>query len=129
MPQRASHHREKQMPSKRKRVASRQAQLSRRKRRDRSRVPHQEVAPNVTGRAGSGASSEAVGMNPASGAASAVVERPALPGQERTRRNRPSRVRSEPLPPNTHLKNELKRIGILTTLMAIALAVLTVVLR
>ena len=123
------------MPSKRKRVANRQAQLSRRKRRDRARVPHEEIAPSVAARSGSdfspGASGESssVGVNAPSGAASAVVEQPALPVQQRTRRNRPSRVRTEPLPSNIHLKSELKRIGVITTLMVVVLAVLTVVLR
>jgi hypothetical protein len=68
-------------------------------------------------------------MNTASGAASAIAERPALPVQQRTRRNRPSRVRSEPLPSNAHLKTELMHIGIITSLMVVALAVLTVMLR
>ena len=120
------------MPSKRKRAASRQAQLSRRKRRDRVRVPHEEIAPDVSGSAsmsGLGETSTAVGASSSSGAAAAVIERPALPVQQRTRRNRPSRVRSEPLPSNTHLKSELKHIGILTSIMVVALAVLTVVLR
>ena len=123
------------MASKRKRVATRQAQLSRRKRRDRAKVPHQEIAPSLAVRTGSGSSSEAggasstVGVNTASAAASAVVERPALPVEQRTRRNRPSRVRSEPLPSNAHLKTELIHIGILTSLMVVVLAILTVVLR
>ena len=117
------------MSSKRKRVASRQAQLSRRKRRDRVRVPHEDVAPDVSGRPSSISSSESVGVSNGSGTGSAVIQRPALPAQQRTRRNRPSRVRSEPLPSSAHLKTELKHIGILAVIMAIALAVLTVFLR
>ena len=120
------------MPSKRKRVASRQAQLSRKKRRDRVRVPHEEIAPDVSGSAsmsGSGEASRAVGAGTSSGSATAVIERPALPVQQRTRRNRPSRVRSEPLPSNTHLKSELKHIGVISSIMVVALAVLTIVLR
>jgi len=117
------------MPSKRKRVASRQAQLSRKKRRDRVRVPHEEIAPNISDRSGSAGTSSAASGGASSGAASAVIERPALPAQQSTRRNRPSRVRSEPLPSSTHLKTELKHIAAITTLMVIILAVLTVVLR
>ncbi|MDP6454060.1 MAG: hypothetical protein QF898_12180, partial [SAR202 cluster bacterium] len=72
------------MPSKKKRVASRQAQLSRRKRRDRVRVPHQEVAPDVSGRPSPGSASVAAGAG--SGTTAAVVERTALPAQQRSRR-------------------------------------------
>ena len=123
------------MPSKRKRVATRQAQLSRRKRRDRTKVPHQEIAPNLVGRTDSGSSLEvevpspSVGMNTASVAASAMAERPAFPVQQMTLPHRLSGVHSVPLPCNTHLITELMLIGIITRFVVVALADLTVSLR
>ena len=128
------------MPSKRKRAASRQAKLSgRRKRRGGGRRQRQEgsgtLVASPTARQRSAASTtETVATQ---------TQRPAVavqPTQQRRARNvatapmartRASQSRAatyEPLPMYAYLGSELKRIGAITAIMAIALAALTVVL-
>ena len=133
------------MPSKRKRAASRQAKLSgRRKRRGAGRRQRQ------TGQEATGTlvASPAASQRRATSTAETVAtqtQRPvatAQPSQTQQRRarnvatapmarTRASQSRAatyEPLPMYAYLGSELKRIGAITAIMAIALAALTVVL-
>ncbi len=134
------------MPSKRKRAASRQAKLSgRRKRRGgagrRQRQAGQEgsgalVASPVASRRSATSTTEAVATQTQRPAAAA---QPTQTQQRRARsvatapmaRTRASQSRAatyEPLPMYAYLGSELKRIGAITAIMAIALAALTVAL-
>ena len=131
------------MPSKRKRAASRQAKLSgRRKRRGGvGRRQRQEgsgtlVASPTASQRSAASTAEAVATQ--TQRPSAAVQ-PTQTQQRRARnvatapmaRTRASQSRAatyEPLPMYAYLGSELKRIGIITVVMGIALAGLTVVL-
>ncbi|MDP6072544.1 MAG: hypothetical protein QGG34_13470 [SAR202 cluster bacterium] len=122
------------MPSKRRRAATRQAQLSQRKRRSRNRplnigVSDQETAPAAVSESGQSDTSD--------GGVDAVAEpQPAvIPAQPRTtsRPSRPTRRRTaarvDPLPTYSYLDSELRRIGAMTAVIVVLLGVLTAVLR
>ena len=135
------------MPSKRKRAASRQAKLSgRRKRRGGGRRQRQAqagqegsatlVASPMASRRSATSTAEAVATQTQH---PAVVVQPTQTRQRRARnvatapmaRTRASQSRAatyEPLPMYAYLGSELKRIGAITAIMAVALAALTVVL-
>ena len=128
------------MPSKKKRVASRQAQLSPRRRRERNRERHAnpEPGPAVTPRA---KPADAGVQHDASGAIDAVAPAPASEpsiatpavGQSALPRGRARRrggaARAQPVPTYTHLRAEIKHIGLVTGVIVVLLAVLTVLLR
>ena len=124
------------MPSKSRRAASRQAQLSGRRRRrgGRTREATAQAAtaqPQVHEVRRQSRSSAAT-ANPTTLAPSEAVQprQTAAPSTTTTRR-RASRPRTpvEPLQMYPYLGSELRRIGALSGLVAITLAVLTVVLR
>lgn len=129
------------MPSKRKRAASRQAKLSGRRRRrgGAGRRQRQEgsgtlvAAPTARQRSAASATEAVATQRPA------VAVQPTQTQQRRPRnvatapmaRTRASQSRAatyEPLPMYAYLGSELKRIGAITVVMAVALAALTVVL-
>ena len=124
------------MPSKSRRAASRQAQLSgKRRRRDgRSRgattssTTEQERTHEVRRQTRPSVAAASPSTTEATGTVQAAQT--AAPAVAATRR-RSSRLRTpvEPLPMYQYLGSELRRIGALTGLVAITLAVLTVVLR
>ena len=122
------------MPSKKKRVASRQAQLSQRRRRERNRdrradmEPGPAVVPRAVPADASGAN-DAVAPAPARepSIATAPVRQPASP-RERPRPRGPS-ARTEPVPTYPHLRGEVRHIGIVTGVIVALLAVMTVILR
>ncbi len=125
------------MPSKKKRVASRQAQLSQRKRRRSGRGRNQAAsqaeqdesattAPTAIRRTASRpAAAAATAPRPAAARATSVAASP----RARGRAARMVKAQQEPLPMYGYLGSELKRIGALTGLIAIALVILTFVLR
>ena len=116
------------MPSKSKRVASRQAQLRRRKRKIKGQSQEFHPGPSES-------STEAVAASePADEAIvqeETIVEASAPASQPATRQVRRSRQRStaEPALAYSHLSSELRHIGSLAVLMVAALVVLTVFLR
>ncbi len=123
------------MPSKRRRVASRQAELSQRKRRSRNRAAQTDVPARPT-TSPSPASTEGQGDQIEGGAQAAAAPRPAtIPAQPRQasrqsragRRRTPARV--EPLPTYSRLGSELRRIGAITFVIVVLLGILTAVLR
>lgn len=118
------------MPSKSKRRASRQAQLSGRRRRRGGRPRGEATAQSHV---------QEVRRQARPAVATAVESRPETPAPVQPRqpvaaapstRRRSSRARTplEPLQMYPYLGSELRRIGALTGLVAITLAVLTVVL-
>ena len=116
------------MPSKSKRVASRQAQLRQRKRKIKGQVQEFDPGPSestVEGTAGPEPVVEAVAQQETVLEASVPASQP-VPRQ--TRRSR-QRTTAEPALVYSHLPSELRHIGILAALLAVALAVLTVFLR
>ena len=119
------------MPSKSKRRASRQAQLSGRRRRREGR-PRGEAATqsHVQEMRRQTRPSPETATVSAPEAPSAVQSREATAAVATRSRRRSSRARApmEPLQMYPFLGSELRRIGALTGLMAIALAVLTFVL-
>ena len=142
------------MSSKNKRMASRQSRIRERRRRGGGRgrggVAVGAAAETSEIRRGGGRSSEGafggtVSPSPAVGGVPGVTGSPVAPqvavggildsqaaaAQARITRRRAARTRaqSEPLPMYAHLRSELLRIGALTALMAVALAILTVFLR
>ena len=130
------------MPSKKKRVASRQAQLSQRRRRERNRGRREDAAtgPAVnrqTIAADAGAQPEASGA-PGSVAPAPVAEpsvdtaevvQPAQPRQRGPARRRGAAARIEPVPTYPYLRAEVRHIGIVTGVIVALLIALTVLLR
>ncbi len=127
------------MPSKSKRAASRQARLSQRKRRrggrDRTDSDLPEgaaIQDSQSSRHSEARTASAVATVPAAPVAPrTAVSRPAVAAATPRSRIRGTRPRSQsgPLPMYGYLGSELKRIGVLTCMIAVVLAVLTVVLR
>ena len=139
------------MSSKNKRMASRQSRIRERRRRGGGRgrggVAVGAAAETSEIRRGGGRSpvGGTVSPSPAVGGVPGVTGAPVAPqvavggildsqaaaAQERITRRRAARTRAqtEPLPMYAHLRSELLRIGALTALMAVALAILTVFLR
>ncbi len=132
------------MPSKSKRAASRQAQLSQRRKRragHRGRRTAERRPP-----ANTAVAAEAAGGVASPSAASAVADvqapKAAMPAatsqrgprrvaaapRARTRAARDRAESYEPLPTYAYLGSELKRIGAMAVVMAVALAALTVAL-
>lgn len=131
------------MPSKNKRAASRQAKLSQRRRR-RGGGRRQRTSERPTAEATVTSSA----ANRRRGAATAVATQnqtptvavPSAPASERPPRSVAAAPRArtraaqsraatyEPLPMYAYLGSELKRIGAIAAVMALALAALTVVL-
>ena len=127
------------MPSKRKRAASRQAQLSQRKRRRSGRARND--AASQAEQDGAGTATPAPVRTPTPRPATVVAptaprpaaaRAPSMAASPRLRGGRAARMiraQQEPLPMYGYLGSELKRIGALTGLIAVALTVLTFVLR
>ena len=137
------------MPSKKKRVASRQAQLSQRRRRERNRDRRADpaagpaagprampAAPQTDTSGDPGVQQDANGGNDvvaparvsAASAATPAVRQPAMPQQARTRR-RGAAARVQPVPTYPYLRAEVRHIGIVTGLIVVLLTLLTVLLR
>ena len=125
------------MPSKKKRVASRQAQLSQRKRRRPGRGRNQATTQSEQDGADTPAPAPvrttasrppAVTTPAAPRPATARAPSSAAPSRSRGRAASMIRAQQEPLPMYGYLGSELKRIGVLTVLIAVVLAVLTFVL-
>ena len=120
------------MPSKSKRRASRQAQLSGRRRRRGGRPRGDATAqPQVQEVRRQARPTVATAVAPRPEASAPVQTQQAAPSPTSSPRRRSSRPRApvEPLQMYPYLGSELRRIGALTSLVAITLAVLTVVLR
>ena len=134
------------MSSKNKRMASRQSRIrQQRRRRGGGRARGTAVAAPESAATGeirrSGRSPLAVGDAPPSSVAAAAPSSGATVAASvgvsdaqasapiAARRRAARRVPSEPLPMYAHLGSEIRRIGALTALMAVALAVLTVFMR
>ena len=124
------------MPSKKKRVASRQAQLSQRKRRRSGRGRNQAATQAAEDEAATPAPVRAPPSRPAAVAAPpsprpAAARAPSVAASPRSRGRAASMIRAQqqPLPMYGYLGSEIKRIGALTGLIVVALAVLTIVLR
>ncbi len=130
------------MPSKKKRVASRQAQLSQRRRRERNRGRREDPGPgpalvprampaDAGAQRDASEANDAVVPAPASepSIASSAVEQPALSREQGRARRRRGAARTEPVPTYTHLRGELRHIGIVTAVIVALLTVLTVLLR
>ena len=125
------------MPSKRKRVASKQAQLSQRKQRRSGRGRNQAATQAAEDGAATPAPVRATSARPAPVAAPtaprpAAARVPSMAASPRSRGGRAARMvraQQEPLPMYGYLGSELKRIGALTGLIAVVLVVLTFVLR
>ena len=112
------------MPNKGHRAASRQAQLKRKRRRGKG--PTQELALGPTQpRAVTADKEPLVEEEPQPAVA---VGRPALSASVPVRRPR-QRAAPEPAPASRFLGGELRKIGLITTLIFAILAVLTVFLR
>ena len=114
------------MPNKAHRAASRQAQVNRRKRRSKTRTqdfdpgPDEDSAPVAT---------VAAPIVETDDAGVPIEERaPARPASAPVQRSR-RRVVAESAPEQKFLAGELRQIGLITTTIAIVLAVLTVFLR
>ncbi len=113
------------MPNKAHRAASRQAQVKRRRRRDKTRTQEFDAGPDES----------AVVATVAEPVVEADVEpesvaprAPSRAAQAPARRSR-SRAVAEPAPAQKFLAGELRQIGMITTMIVVALAVLTVFLR
>ena len=138
------------MPSKKKRVASRQAQLSQRKRRERNRDRRADPAPGPAVRPQAmpadptadpptdpgvqhvaSDADDVVAPAPVSepAAATPAVRQPALPRQQARPRRRGAAARLEPVPTYPYLGREVRHIGIVTSIIVVLLTVLTVLLR
>lgn len=134
------------MPSKKKRVASRQAQLSQRRRRERNRDRRADPAPGpaVGPRAmpadpptdkavepDADGANDAVAPAPISepSTAAPAVRQPALPRQQARARRRGAAARVDPVPTYPHLRAEVRHIGLVTGVIVALLIVLTVLLR
>ena len=123
------------MPSKRKKAASRQAQLSQRKRHRSGRGRNQAASQAEQDEAATPApvrtpvSRPVAAKPPPPRPATARVPSLAASPRSRGRAARMVRAQQEPLPMYGYLGSELKRIGALTGLIAVALMVLTFVLR
>ena len=126
------------MPSKNKRAASRQAQLSQRRRRRGGRgrgAVHESRPTSEVAQASEEQSGSTTGTSVATRTVSAVPRPPvgvSTPVRESTgARSRSARARAqaEPLQIYPYLGPELRRIGALTGVIVIALAILTVILR
>lgn len=123
------------MPSKSQRAAARQARLSRRKRKEKSR---QDFDTGPTESQASTRTAVAEPVDGAENASSAVAtQRPKAPdlvAAPRQRRRSSVRGRAAAAAPEQasvykYLPGELRQIGIITSVIAVVLAVLTVVLR
>jgi hypothetical protein len=118
------------MPSKSRRAASRQARLNQRKRRtkgkDRQDTPLAAPPSPMTARAETPrATTEAPAPTPR--ASPTMTQAPEAPAPVRRRRAR--RATAGPDPAYKYLGSELKRIGVLITLLVAVLVVLSFVLR
>ena len=130
------------MPSKKKRVASRQAQLSQRRRRERNRERRTDPAPGPavgprTMPAVPTSDEVANGANDAAApapvrvpaAATPGIRQPALTRQPGRTRRRGAAARVEPVPTYRHLGSEVRHIGIITGIIVALLTVLTIIMR
>ena len=124
------------MPSKKKRIASRQAQLSQRKRRRSGRGKNQAATQAAEDEATTSAPVRATVPRPATAVAPtaprpAAARAPSVAASPRSRGRAASMIRAQqqPLPMYGYLGSEIKRIGALTGLIAVVLTVLTFVLR
>ncbi|MCL0029237.1 hypothetical protein M1N23_03750 [Dehalococcoidia bacterium] len=125
------------MPSKKKRVASRQAQLSQRRRREHSRGGRGSVEPDPTAvpqtnqndhDSRSGAS-EAVSPATLQESSPSRVQQSALPRQQARSQRKGSSALLKPVPNYPYLGSELKHVGLVTGVIVVLLIALTVVLR
>ena len=129
------------MPSKKKRIATRQAQLSQRRRRERNRgrrtddetghgvAPRTEPAKPDVQRGGVANAAVAPALSSGPSIAAAAVEQPAMPRQPGRSRRRGAAARIEPVPTYPYLRAELRHIGIVAGVIIALLAGLTVILR
>ena len=121
------------MPKKGHRAASRQAQLRRRKRRDRDRTQVFDAGPTEAGAAEVVSDPVEVGEEDVQAPETAVqpARRPVARASRRQAAQPVARQRpaAEPVSSQRFLGGELRRIGIITSLMVVILAVLTVFLR
>ncbi len=112
------------MPSKSRRAASRQTQMKR-KRRGKPRTQEFDAGPSESSRPI--AIDEGLDEAGTETAVAATETQPSRPVARKTQRSR-RQVTSEAPLVYGYLGSELKRIGVITVLIAIALAVLTFVL-
>ena len=113
------------MPNKAHRAASRQAQVKRRKRRDKSRIQEFDAGPDKSTVVATVAEPVVeADVEPES----VVQQAPARAAQVPARRAR-DRAAAEPPPGKKFLAGELRQIGVITTMIVVVLAVLTVFLR
>jgi hypothetical protein len=118
------------MPSKSRRAASRQARLNRRKRR--TKVRERPVAPESESTATTAPIAETSQVStparrPARTASAPVAQAAETPSPVRRRRSR--QAAAGPEPAYKHLGSELRRIGVLLTMLVAVLVVLSFVLR
>ncbi len=113
------------MPNKAHRAASRQAQVKRRRRRDKTRTQEFDAGPDES----TVVATVAEPVVEADVEPESVAQRaPARVAQVPARRSR-DRAAAEPAPAQKFLAGELRQIGMITTMIAVVLAVLTVFLR
>ena len=113
------------MPNKAHRAASRQAQVKRRRRRDKSRTQEFDAGPGES----TVVATVAEPVVEADAEPESVAQRaPARAARVPSRRSR-DRVVTESAPVQKFLAGELRQIGIITTMIVVVLAVLTVFLR
>ena len=112
------------MPSKGRRAASRQAHLRQRKRRSKAQPQVFDPGPTESRRPVDDEADIEAGLEPAPLAVAAV---PATP--RAVRRGRQRTPQPEDAPVYRYLGPELRRIGAIASIIAIILAVLTVLLR
>lgn len=117
------------MPKKGHRTASRQAQLQRRSRRNRGRTQVVDSTPDVDTTAPPAVSVEPGIEQPAASAPVAVAEHSGRTGRATRRARQRAEPDLSPLTTYPYLGAELRRIGMLTALIVVVLAVLTVFLR
>ena len=113
------------MPNKAHRAASRQAQVKRRKRRGKTRSQEFDAGPGestVVATVAEPIVEDDVELE------SVEQRAPARATQAPVRRSR-NRAVAEPAPAQKFLAGELRQIGMITTMIVVALAVLTVFLR
>jgi hypothetical protein len=128
------------MPSKKKRVASRQAQLSQRRRRERNRERRDDSAPGpaigprempadpptdpVAQQDAIGGSDTVAPVRPSGSSTATPANR-----QPARARRRGAAARVDPVPTYPYLRSEIRHIGIVTSVIVALLVLLTVVLR
>lgn len=116
------------MPGKRKRVASRQAQLAGKKRRDRSKMRRHTPIPESTRSEATSTLDSTSDGDMSLDTKSRNINRPASSTQHPFRRTRSSSLSADPLPVYPYLKSELRYIGVIAVIMAIILGIFTMIL-